>query len=121
MIKIKIKEDNKSNWPTKEFNLFESISKEYNINAEKRKMYNPCEICNLRFGHAYMPDCDEKCEFASVVKENKRLKAESNIVHCRDCVHYKRVIGAVGGWCDCTYTEFETEPDDFCCFGIRKE
>lgn len=43
------------------------------------------------------------------------------VVHCKDCIHYKRVIGAVGGWCGCTYTDFETDPDDFCSFGTRKE
>ena len=43
------------------------------------------------------------------------------VVHCKNCIHYKRVIGAVGGWCDCTYTDFETEPDDYCSFGMRDE
>ena len=48
-------------------------------------MYNPCETCYSRFGHEYTSDCDEKCEFASLVKENKRLRAElSNIIHGRD-------------------------------------
>ena len=47
-------------------------------------MYNPCETCYNRFGHEYTPDCDEQCEFASLVKENKRLRAElSNIIHGR--------------------------------------
>lgn len=48
-------------------------------------MYNPCETCYSRFGHEYTSDCDEKCEFASLVKENKCLRAGlSNIIHGRD-------------------------------------
>ena len=43
------------------------------------------------------------------------------VVHCKDCIHYKRVVGAVGGWCDCTYTDFETEPNDYCSLSTRKE
>ena len=54
------------------------------------KMYNPCETCYNRFGHEYTPDCDEQCEFANLVKENKRLRAElSNIIHGR--VYSKKV------------------------------
>lgn len=40
-------------------------------------MFNPCfEHCNLRFGKQYTPDCDDKCEFAKVVKEKKDLEKE---------------------------------------------
>lgn len=40
-------------------------------------MFNPCyEHCYLRFGKQYTPDCDDKCDYAKTVKENKLLKEE---------------------------------------------
>ena len=32
-------------------------------------LYNPCFECNLRYGHGYTEDCDNKCQYAKVVKE----------------------------------------------------
>lgn len=40
-------------------------------------MFNQCyEHCYLRFGKQYTPDCDDKCDYAKAVKENKLLKEE---------------------------------------------
>lgn len=40
-------------------------------------MFNPCmEYCKNKFNKEYTNDCDSICEYASVVKENRRLKAE---------------------------------------------
>lgn len=37
----------------------------------------PCkELCYLRYGKQYTSECDTTCEFARVVAENKKLKAE---------------------------------------------
>ena len=36
---------------------------------------NPCiELCYLRYGKQYTPECDEFCDYAKAVKENKQLK-----------------------------------------------
>ena len=43
------------------------------------------------------------------------------IVRCRECKHYKTPVGAVGGWCECELTPFDTEPDGFCSYGESKE
>ena len=48
----------------------------------------------------------------------KALKNEP--IHCKNCIHYKRVLGAVGGWCDCELTPFDMDPDDFCSRGEGK-
>lgn len=38
-------------------------------------MFNPCiEHCYHRYGKGYSSDCDDKCEYAKVVKEKKYLK-----------------------------------------------
>lgn len=38
---------------------------------------NPCvELCYQRYEKEYTPDCDNKCEFAKIIKENKMLKEE---------------------------------------------
>ena len=42
------------------------------------------------------------------------------VVLCKDCVYYKKVQGAVGGWCDCELTPFDMDPEDFCSHGERK-
>ena len=42
------------------------------------------------------------------------------VVRCKDCVHYKKVKGAINGWCECEYIPFDTDPEDFCSFGERK-
>ncbi len=42
------------------------------------------------------------------------------IVRCRECKHYKTPVGAVGGWCECELTPFDTEPDGFCSYGESK-
>lgn len=42
------------------------------------------------------------------------------VVRCKDCVHYKQVQGAIGGWCDCELTPFDMDPNDFCSLGERK-
>lgn len=40
-------------------------------------MFNPCmEYCKNKFNKEYTNDCDSICKYASVVKENRRLKAE---------------------------------------------
>lgn len=40
-------------------------------------MTNPCvELCYQRYGKQYTPDCDNKCEFARAIKENKSFKEE---------------------------------------------
>lgn len=39
-------------------------------------MMNPCrDYCYLRFGKQYTESCDTTCDYAKVVKENKRMKA----------------------------------------------
>ena len=40
-IKIELHEDNELNWPNKEFNLFDSISKEYDEYGKSEE--NDCE------------------------------------------------------------------------------
>lgn len=42
----------------------------------------------------------------------KALRNEQ--IRCKDCKHYKKVLGAVGGWCDCEFTPFDMDPDDYC-------
>ncbi|MCM1232312.1 MAG: hypothetical protein NC489_19490 [Ruminococcus flavefaciens] len=43
-------------------------------------MMNPClEYCYNRYNKQYTSDCDDKCEFAKTVKENKLLKEEMDI------------------------------------------
>lgn len=38
-------------------------------------MMNPCsDYCYLRFGKQYTENCDTTCDYARVVKENKRMK-----------------------------------------------
>jgi murein L,D-transpeptidase YafK len=40
-------------------------------------MINPCyDYCYIRFGNQYTEDCDNKCEFAKVVKEKKLIEKE---------------------------------------------
>lgn len=35
-------------------------------------MINPCiELCHQRYGKQYSSDCNDKCEYAKVVKEKK--------------------------------------------------
>ena len=37
-------------------------------------MFNPCyEHCFLKYGRQYSKDCDNKCEYAKVIVENKAL------------------------------------------------
>lgn len=44
-------------------------------------MLNPCyELCFLRFGKQYTSDCDDKCEFAKVSKEKKKLEEEQKLL-----------------------------------------
>lgn len=44
-------------------------------------MLNPCyEYCYLRFDKQYTEDCDDRCEFAKVVKEKKKLEKELNLL-----------------------------------------
>ena len=38
-------------------------------------LFNPCvEHCYNRYGRQYSSDCDDKCEYAKVVKEKKLLE-----------------------------------------------
>ena len=40
-------------------------------------MFNPCiEHCYHRYGKGYSSDCDDKCEYAKVVKEKKILEKD---------------------------------------------
>lgn len=40
-------------------------------------MFNPCiEHCYNRYGKQYSSDCDDKCEYAKVVREKKLLEEE---------------------------------------------
>jgi hypothetical protein len=42
---------------------------------EKNNMLNPCvEYCYKQLGKEYTTDCDERCEFAKVLKEKKELE-----------------------------------------------
>ena len=41
-----------------------------------RNMFNPCyEHCYLRYSKQYTKECDDNCDYAKIVKEN-RLKDE---------------------------------------------
>lgn len=67
-------------------------------------MYNPCFTCLDRFRHDYSSECDNKCEFAHVVKELKELKEKQlymrQIKPCQekntDDFKYKFGIGIPG-------------------------
>lgn len=40
-------------------------------------MINPCiDFCYARFSKQYSSDCDDKCEYAKIVKEKKLLEEE---------------------------------------------
>ncbi|MCM1234161.1 MAG: hypothetical protein NC489_29000 [Ruminococcus flavefaciens] len=39
-------------------------------------MINPCIWCYQRYGKEYSEHCNDSCEFAKAVKENKLLKEE---------------------------------------------
>ena len=55
------------------------------------------------------------------VKINIKPKADTvEVVRCKDYEHYKKVLGAVGGWCDCTFTPFDMDPDDYCSHAEKK-
>jgi hypothetical protein len=36
-------------------------------------MYSPCFECHNRYGAQYTKECDNKCDYAKTVKENKEL------------------------------------------------
>lgn len=41
------------------------------------KTINPCyDFCYLRYKKEYTPDCDNKCDYAKAVKENKELQRQ---------------------------------------------
>lgn len=67
-----------------------------------------CECCNLW--------SKEGCR---VILEAPTVNAVE-VVYCKDCKHYKRVQGAIGGWCDCELTPFDMDPNDFCSHGERQ-
>ncbi len=40
-------------------------------------IFNPCyEHCYLKYGKQYTTDCDDKCDYAKVIKEKKLLEEE---------------------------------------------
>lgn len=44
-------------------------------------MFNPCfEHCYQRFGKQYTSDCDDKCEFAKVAKEKRKIEEEQKLL-----------------------------------------
>ena len=57
-------------------------------------MYNPCFECMNRFNRQYTEDCDDKCEFAHVVKENSKLKVEGEWVYDSWCTFKCSECGA---------------------------
>ena len=80
---------------------------------------------------ARMIDADKypcnKCEKSYCYVNCNDFKAWFNdtvdavpVVRCKDCIHYKKVKGAINGWCECDYIPFDTDPEDFCSFGERK-
>lgn len=36
-------------------------------------MYSPCFECLNRYGHSYTEECNNKCDYARISKENKEL------------------------------------------------
>ena len=41
------------------------------------ELFNPCyEHCYLRHGKEYGPGCDDTCEYAKAVKENREMREE---------------------------------------------
>lgn len=68
-----------------------------------------------------------KGAYAAYWKSAKAVRAMGaepdvvKVVRCKDCIYYKRVLGAVGGWCDCEFTPFDMDPDDFCSHGKKEQ
>lgn len=51
-------------------------------------MFNPCfEHCYNRYGKQYSSECDEKCEFAKMVKEKKIIEEELEQYKLGDCMN----------------------------------
>lgn len=40
-------------------------------------MFSPCQLCFIYFNKEYSKDCDDKCEFAKAILENKKLESNS--------------------------------------------
>lgn len=94
----------------------------------------PCPICGGMAGVGMMftgiavakcPKCRAIISFRGAEDKDKFLAAWNThhappIVRCRECKHYKTPVGAVGGWCECELTPFDTEPDGFCSYGESK-
>lgn len=36
-------------------------------------MYNPCLQCKLRFGKEYTNECDDKCDYANVIRNFRMI------------------------------------------------
>ena len=63
-------------------------------------MFNPCmEYCKSKLDKAYTNDCDSICEYASVAKENKKLKAEieaiKKFVTTKEDFYYSKLSGGI--------------------------
>jgi hypothetical protein len=80
--------------------------------------------CYKENKEAFSPGLVEfACNVLNIVEDfvKKSLAVDAvEVVRCKDCNYYKKVKGAVGGWCDCELTPFDMDPDDFCSRGERR-
>lgn len=57
------------------------------------------EYCKNKFNKEYTNECDSVCEYASVVKENQKLKAEieaiKKFVTTKEDFYYSKLTGGI--------------------------
>lgn len=77
-------------------------------------MFEPCyEHCYLRYGKQYTKECDDKCNYAKAVKENKEL-AENAIIFPQtigDITFYSKA--ELFEWVENMQKEFCSPPSGF--------
>ena len=91
------------------------------METKKREFIDPNDLMQyINENHCYsgLPMAAHICTM-ELLTYAQRVDAVE-VVLCKDCVYYKKVQGAVGGWCECELTPFDMDPEDFCSYGERK-